>query len=217
MKKELLEIFNEKHYISIKEKSIAQRFGIEVEYLYDNEKYPNELFDIYISENKNELFIILNCIDLQADISEICDDWDQKLLALSNFGMTDLYNLKYNMVQILICTEDNLDRIVEGSLNISRKIILKCQIDSNGNFLINDDEAVEIPFYMPRFKEMLKDEKLASELNAIIPDSSFDENSVFFKQYTRKNRAHNNLVFSMTDDVQKKFESWLEKYEDQKN
>ena len=131
--------------------------------------------------------------------------------------MNNLYKLKYNMVQLLICTEDNIDRYVEGSVNISRKIILNCQIDLNGNFLINDDDAVEIPFYMPEFNEVLNDKKLASELNNIIPNDDFNENSIFFKKYHKKNRSSCSLVYSMPEEVQKRFESWLNNYEDQKN
>lgn len=222
MEKELLRIFDENNYTSIKERSKAIELGIDVKFLYDendDDNYPKELSDIYISENRNELFIILNCANLQTDtdINDVCNVWDQKLLLLSNFGMNNLYKLKYNMVQILICTDDNVNRLVEGSVNISRKIILKCQIDSNGNYLINDDDAVEIPFYMPKFEEKLNDKQLASELNDIIPDANYEGNSVFFKQYTRKNRSHNSLVYSMPEEVQNRFESWLDKYEDQKN
>ena len=216
---ELLKIFKKNKYTSIKKRSRAKELGIEVKFLYDendNGKYPDELVDIFISENKNDLFILLNCSECE-DLDNICNAWDQKLLVLSNFGMNNLYKLKYNMVQLLICTEDNIDRHVEGSVNISRKIILNCQIDLNGNFLINDDDAVEIPFYMPEFNEVLNDKKLASELNNIIPNDDFNENSIFFKKYHKKNRSSNNLVYSMPEEVQKRFESWLNNYEDQKN
>lgn len=216
---ELLEIFDKNKYTSIKERSKAQELGVDVKYLYDendNSVYPGELVDIFISDYKNDLFILLNCCCCE-NLNSICHLWDQKLLLLSNFGMNNLYKLKYNMVQILICTDDNVNRLVEGSVNISRKIILKCQIDSNGNYLINDDDAVEIPFYMPKFEEKLNDKQLASELNDIIPDANYEGNSVFFKQYTRKNRSHNSLVYSMPEEVQNRFESWLDKYEDQKN
>ena len=215
MEKELLSIFDENNYTSIKERSKAIELGIDVKFLYDendDDNYPKELLDIYISENRNELFIILNCANLQADadISEVCNAWDQKLLLLSNFGMTDLYKLKYNMVQILICTDDNIDRIVEGSVNISRKIILKCDEGDDGNFYINEVEAVEIPFYMPKFGEISNDNDRIMELKSIIPNEYDKINSSFFKTYQKNNRPNNNRAYYLPEEVQKRFESWLE-------
>ena len=219
MSENLFKIFEKYNYTSIKEHSKAKEYGIEVRYLYDendNTNYPDELMDIYISENKNDLFILLNC-DYCEDMNNVCNVWDQKLLMLTNFGMNNLYKLKYNMVQLLICTGDNINRIIEGSVNISRKIILKCEKDENNSLYINEDEAVEIPFYMPEFKEILNDKELNVELNKIIPNNDLEENTIFFKQYQKKNRSNNNIVYSMTEEVQKRFESWLKKYEDQKD
>ena len=219
MSEDLFKVFEKYNYTSIKEHSKAEEYGIEVRYLYDendNTKYPDELMDIYISENKNDLFILLNC-DYCEDMNNVCNVWDQKLLMLTNFGMNNLYKLKYNMVQLLICTGDNINRIIEGSVNISRKIILKCEKDENNSLYINEDEAVEIPFYMPEFKEILNDKELNVELNKIIPNNDLEENTIFFKQYQKKNRSNNNIVYSMTEEVQKRFESWLKKYEDQKD
>lgn len=98
---------------------------INLEDLFDIDDKPVELLGIYISQNRDELFFVLDGNIM--DINELCDTWDDRIrvFAIINGKNTDIHRLKYNIVQLIICSDDNPDKNREGNLLVSRKIILK--------------------------------------------------------------------------------------------
>ena len=89
---------------------------INLEDLFDIDDKPVELLGIYISQNRDELFFVLYCNIM--DINELCDTWDDRIrvFAIINGKNTDIHRLKYNIVQLIICSDDNPDKNREGNL-----------------------------------------------------------------------------------------------------
>ena len=80
-----------------------------------------------------------------------------------------LGNLKYNAIQIILHENPIIDRSEEGSLNVTRKILLPCTFKGNGMIEIKDDEAVGIPFYLIPAGDFKVNEEFISQLNACLP------------------------------------------------
>ena len=132
---------------------------INLEDLFDIDDKPVELLGIYISQNRDELFFVLDGNIM--DINELCDTWDDRIrvFAIINGKNTDIHRLKYNIVQLIICSDDNPDKNREGNLLVSRKIILKGNMSDRNKIILDDDEAIELPFHMIPIKDFLPDEE----------------------------------------------------------
>lgn len=142
--------FEQYHYLSLLKGDRAADFQLDISYFLEEEnRVPKELLDIFISCQGDELFLLLRADG--RDIHALCEEWDQKTSVFAAFGSEDravLRKLKYNIIQIILCRDENVDRTEEGSLNITRKIILPYDTEADGTIEIPDMEAVELPFYM---------------------------------------------------------------------
>lgn len=106
------------------------------------------------------------------DLTELCKKWDQKISAFMTFGSKNkkvLRKLKYNAIQIILYENTIIDRSEEGSLNVTRKILLPCTFMRNGMTEIKDDEAVGIPFYLIPAGDFKVNEEFISQLNDCLP------------------------------------------------
>ena len=108
-------------YIDILEKDNAKRCGIELEEIYDLDNIPDELIGVFISEIRDELFILLN--GNKSDINVMCDNWDDRIrvFTIVNHKSEIIHKLKYNIIQLIVCSDENVDKNKEGNLQISRK------------------------------------------------------------------------------------------------
>lgn len=141
---------------------------VKLEDFFDNDKKPQELLGIYMSKQKDELFIVLNG-DLMK-ITELCDRWDDRIrvFTIINGNSLEIHKLKYNIVQLIICSKAVQDKKIEGNLNISRKLIIKGH-NNNSNIIIDDNEEIELPFYMIKPGEFNANEELINELDQLMP------------------------------------------------
>ena len=184
---------------------------INIEDLFDIDDKPVELLGIYISQNRDELFFVLDGNIM--DINELCDTWDDRIrvFAIINGKNTDIHRLKYNIVQLIICSDDNPDKNREGNLLVSRKIILKGNMSDRNKIILDDDEAIELPFHMIPIKDFLPDEEQRGLLRRLLPE---DESvfSLLKRQHKKAKRKEHEGIIDKSFSVQdfEKIKEWLE-------
>ena len=184
---------------------------INLEDLFDIDDKPVELLGIYISQNRDELFFVLDGNIM--DINELCDTWDDRIrvFAIINGKNTDIHRLKYNIVQLIICSDDNPDKNREGNLLVSRKIILKGNMSDRNKIILDDDEAIELPFHMIPIKDFLPDEEHIGLLRRLLPE---DESvfSLLKRQHKKAKRKEHEGIIDKSFSVQdfEKIKEWLE-------
>ena len=184
---------------------------INLEDLFDIDDKPVELLGIYISQNRDELFFVLDGNIM--DINELCDTWDDRIrvFAIINGKNTDIHRLKYNIVQLIICSDDNPDKNREVNLLVSRKIILKGNMSDRNKIILDDDEAIELPFHMIPIKDFLPDEEQIGLLRRLLPE---DESvfSLLKRQHKKAKRKEHEGIIDKSFSVQdfEKIKEWLE-------
>ena len=184
---------------------------INLEDLFDIDDKPVELLGIYISQNRDELFFVLDGNIM--DINELCDTWDDRIrvFPIINGKNTDIHRLKYNIVQLIICSDDNPDKNREGNLLVSRKIILKGNMSDRNKIILDDDEAIELPFHMIPIKDFLPDEEQIGLLRRLLPE---DESvfSLLKRQHKKAKRKEHEGIIDKSFSVQdfEKIKEWLE-------
>ena len=184
---------------------------INLEDLFDIDDKPVELLGIYISQNRDELFFVLDGNIM--DINELCDTWDDRIrvFEIINGKNTDIHRLKYNIVQLIICSDDNPDKNREGNLLVSRKIILKGNMSDRNKIILDDDEAIELPFHMIPIKDFLPDEEQIGLLRRLLPE---DESvfSLLKRQHKKAKRKEHEGIIDKSFSVQdfEKIKEWLE-------
>ena len=142
----LQEEFRKNGYKDILVEDSAFEFEIDLEDIFDLNQKPEELLSIFISEQRDELFFLLNG-DLK-EINALCNEWDDRIrvFTIINGRSEAIHKLKYNIVQLIVYSGDSPDKSREGNLLISRKIIIKGDMSDEEKILIDDKEAIELPF-----------------------------------------------------------------------
>lgn len=163
--------FEKYKYKSLISEDKNENEKILMEMFYEDGKKPDELQQVYLSEKEDELFIILQ-MEPDMDAKKLSDKWDAKILAFINFGEdygTDhawIEKIKYNITQIISHREKLQNKDLEKSVDISRKIFLKC--DENGE--LEENEKVRLPFLYDEFETMEIKLDQDDELMKILPD-----------------------------------------------
>lgn len=206
----LQDLFNEYGYSNIEDDVDGEKTGLFMNYFYDgDEKKPPELFGIYISKKRDELFFVLNGEEKR--ISSLCKKWDLLIRDFMIFGSENrkvLKRVKYNAIQLVLFQRDIADRTEELSLNISRKIFLKCTIDETGKVFLGSDEELKVPFYLIQSDNSDINQDLVNELKQCIPEGN---PSLNFLNQMRKKVNKNSKSFSKEEyDLIKE---WLTKDE----
>ena len=163
--------FEKYKYKSLISEDKNENEKILMEMFYEDGKKPDELQQVYLSEKEDELFIILQ-MEPDMGAKKLSDKWDAKILAFINFGEdygTDhawIEKIKYNITQIILHREKLQNKDLEKSVDISRKIFLKC--DENGE--LEENEKVRLPFLYDEFETMEIKLDQDDELMKILPD-----------------------------------------------
>ena len=163
--------FEKYKYKSLISEDKNENEKILMEMFYEDGKKPDELQQVYLSEKEDELFIILQ-MEPDMDAKKLSDKWDAKILAFINFCEdygTDhawIEKIKYNITQIILHREKLQNKDLEKSVDISRKIFLKC--DENGE--LEENEKVRLPFLYDEFETMEIKLDQDDELMKILPD-----------------------------------------------
>lgn len=213
-KRELIILILQEEFLKNGYKAILNEniYHINLDDIFDVDNKPSELIEIYISEQQDELFFIID--GNKRDINELCDIWDDRIriFTILNGKGEVIQRLKYNIIQIIICSDDMPDRNRERNLCISRKIILKGKIRPDAQVYIDDDEAIELPFYMISAEVFLPDKEQINELEQLLPsknDSILDLLKKKRKKMPRRNRE-SNIEKSFDNGDFKKIKRWLE-------
>ena len=184
-------------YIDILEKDNAKRCGIELEEIYDLDNIPDELIGVFISEIRDELFILLN--GNKSDINVMCDNWDDRIrvFTIVNHKSEIIHKLKYNIIQLIVCSDENVDKNKEGNLQISRKIIIKGNMTNLDKIVIDDLEAIELPFHMIPPEKFTPDKEKVMQLKKLLP-SNEKLLEMLEKKTTRALRKEKNGILNKT-------------------
>ncbi len=218
----LIDIFQKYKYYSILTKEEAARFQLIIDYFYEDDVIPKDLKGLYLSKNQDELFLVIDGRD--KDITELCQKWDKKISSFIAFGTEDrevIKKLKYNVVQIVLYSSgETVDQSEEGSLNISRKILLSCDSITDEIISISEDEAVEIPFYIVPVEGFQLNSQIISELKEKVPNSELNELKFLYSTIKKKYKGPvegNKCIKSFTEDQYIKVKEWLNSNENQDN
>lgn len=217
---DLHELFKKYQYCDISSQSEAAQYGLLVGILYDDDNLkPNELMCIYISKTQDELFFVLD--GRKRSINELCKKWDRKISNFIAFGSEDrkqIKKLQYNVVQIVLYSEgEEIDHSQEGSLNVSRKILLPCKSISEKSIDIIDNEIVEIPFYIVPVGEYKRNNELLEELNESVPNSEMNDLKFLFnsiKKESNRRGSGGKTVKSLTSEQYLNIKEWLSSNDD---
>ncbi|OKZ81447.1 MAG: hypothetical protein BHW08_01585 [Clostridium sp. CAG:12237_41] len=203
--------FVESGYKDILVGKIASEYGIELADIFELDQKPEELISIFISEQRDELFFLLDG-DLM-EINSLCDRWDDRIrvFTIINRNSKAIQKLMYNIVQLIVYSETTPDKSREGNLLISRKIIIKGNMTTKDQIVIDDEEVIELPFHMIPVNAFAPNTERAKQLNQLLPkDESLLE--LMEKKQVKVKRKEKEGVLDKSFEVQdyEKIREWLE-------
>ncbi len=171
----------------------ASEYGINLDDIYNTKQKPKELLGIYISQQRDELFFLIN--GDANDINTICNYWDNQIRVFTIiYDKTAIIKkLKYNIVQLIVCSNEILDRKMEGNLLVSRKIIINGNLLDKSKIIIDDDESIELPFHMIFTDTFEIDVDKQKRLEQLLPQEKEVE-KILKKPMKRKNETWKNNV-----------------------
>lgn len=208
----LQEEFKKSGYKDILVGDTASEYEIDLEDIFELNHKPEELLSIFISEQRDELFFLLDG-DLE-EIDSLCDCWDDRIrvFTIINGKSKALHILKYNIVQLIVYSEDTPDKSREGNLLISRKIIIKGDMADKEQIVIDDDEVIELPFHMIPVDAFAPDEEQMKQLSQLLPENE-DLLELLEKKRKKMNRKEKEGVLDKSFEVQdyEKIKEWLER------
>ncbi|MDD7643199.1 MAG: hypothetical protein PUK75_12150 [bacterium] len=208
----LQEEFKKSGYKDILVGDTASEYEIDLEDIFELNHKPEELLSIFISEQRDELFFLLDG-DLE-EIDSLCDCWDDRIrvFTIINEKSKALHKLKYNIVQLIVYSEDTPDKSREGNLLISRKIIIKGDMADKEQIVIDDDEVIELPFHMIPVDAFAPDEEQMKQLSQLLPENE-DLLELLEKKRKKVNRKEKEGVLDKSFEVQdyEKIKEWLER------
>ena len=208
----LQEEFKKSGYINILVGDIASEYEINLEDIFDLDQKPEELLSIFISNQRDELFFLLDG-DL-VGIDSLCDYWDDRIrvFMIINGKSKAIHKLKYNIVQLIVYSQGTPDKSREGNLLISRKIIIKGDMTDKDRIVIDDEEVIELPFHMIPTDAFAPDVEQMKRLSQLLPE---DEGllTLMEKKWKRVNRNKKEGVLdkSFGEKDYKKIKEWLKK------
>ena len=208
----LQEEFKKSGYKDIIISDTAYEYEIDIEDIFELNHKPEELLSIFISEQRDELFFLLDG-DLE-EIDSLCDCWDDRIrvFTIINGKSTALHKLKYNIVQLIVYSEDTPDKSREGNLLVSRKIIIKGDMADKEQIVIDDDEVIELPFHMIPVDAFAPDEEQMKQLSQLLPENE-DLLELLEKKRKKVNKKEKEGVLDKSFEVQdyEKIKEWLER------
>ena len=208
----LQEEFKTNGYKDLLVGDIASKYEINLEDIFDLDQKPEELLSIFISDQRDELFFLLNG-DL-AEIDSLCDVWDDRICVFTiiNGKSKAIHKLKYNIVQLIVYSEGIPDRSQEGNLLISRKIIIKGDMTDKDRIAIDDEEVIELPFHMIPTDAFAPDVEQMKRLSQLLPE---DEGLLALMEKKRKkvnrNKKEGVLDKSFGEQDYEMIKGWLKR------
>lgn len=208
----LQEEFKKSGYKDILVEDIASEYEIDLKDIFELNQKPEELLSIFISEQGDDLFFLLDG-DLMG-IDSLCDRWDDRIrvFTIINGKSKAIHKLMYNIVQLIVYSGDTPDKSREGNLMISRKIIIKGDMTVKNQIVIDDDEVIELPFHMIPADAFAPDEEQMKQLSQLLPENE-DLLALMKKKHKKVNKKEREGVWDKAFEVQdyEKIKEWLER------
>lgn len=208
----LQEEFKKNGYRDILVDNNASEYDINLESIFELNQKPDELLSIFISEQRDELFFLLD--GDKKEINSLCDYWDNQICVFTIISGKSkvLHKLKYNIVQLIVYSGNILDKSREGNLLISRKIIIKGDMTNRHKIVIDDDDGIELPFHMIPVDAFEQDEEQIIQLHQLLPENK-ELWTLLQKKRKKVNRKEKEGVLEKSFEEQeyKKIKEWLEK------
>ena len=112
---------------------------------------------------------------------------------------------------MIIYSDDIPDKNREGNLYISRKIILKGNMDDRNRILLDDDESIELPFHMIPANSFSPDEEQVNALRQLLPEDASIFTLLKKKRNKAKRKEHEGIL-DKSFEIQnfEKIKGWLE-------
>ena len=190
----------------------ASEYEIDLEDIFDQNQKPEELLSIFISDQKDELFFLLDGTLMEID--SLCDCWDDRIrvFIIINGKSKEIHKLKYNIVLLIVCSGNTPDKSREGNLLISRKIIIKGDMTDKDQIVIDDDEVIELPFHMIPTAAFAPDKEQMKRLSQLLPEEG-NLLTLMEKQQKKVNRKEKDGVLDKSFKKQdyEKIKEWLKK------
>ena len=188
----------------------ASEYNIELGDIFDQSQKPEELLSIFISNQKDELFFLLDGNLMEID--SLCDYWDDRIrvFTIINGKSEVIHNLKYNIVQLIVYSGNTPNKNREGNLLISRKIIIKGDMTDKNQIVIDDDEVIELPFHMIPTDAFAPDVEQMKRLRLLLPED--EELLVLMKKKQKKvQKREREGIWDKSFKVQdyEKIKEWL--------
>lgn len=208
----LQEEFKKSGYKDILVGDIASEYEINLEDIFDLEQKPEELLCIFISEQRDDLFFLLDG-DLM-EIDSLCDRWDDRIrvFMIINGKSEEIHKLKYNIGQLIVYSREIPDKSREGNLLISRKILIKGDLTDKNQIVIDDDEVIELPFHMIPTDAFAPNVEQMKRLSQLLPE---DEGLLALMEKKRKrvNRKEREGVLDKSFEIQdyEQIKEWLKR------
>ena len=187
-------------------------YGVNLADLYAPGKKPSELLGLFISEERDDLFFLLNADHWR--VNELCRAWDDRIriFTIINGRSEAVEKFKYNIVQLIVYSGEQPDRSSETDLMMSRKIIIEGDLSDMDRIGIADDEAIELPFRMISADAFEPDPEKKENLEQLLPDDQdlLDFLTADLPKVDRKKGAIIQNKSLGIDDY-KRIKEWLEK------
>ena len=198
-------------YAPDRQDALACEYGFHLRDLFDPDEERSELLGIFLSDRRDELFLLLNGDFLEPDA--LCTKWDNRIrtFTIMNGRSEAVKKLKYNIVQLIVYSGATPDRRQEGNLQMSRKIILEGDPKDPTRVLIKEEDVIELPFHMIPLGSFFVDPELQQSLRELLPknDALFRSMTEEKKKVSKKNNG-GVLTKSLNTEEYGKIKEWLE-------
>ena len=204
--------FKQHGYTDLLTVSDSSEYGFDLAGLYPPENRFAELLGIFISEEGDDFFLLLD--GNRMEIGSLCRKWDDRIrvFTITNGRSQAVEKFKYNIVQLIVYSGDKPDMSWECNLMMSRKIIIECAPEDKKRIQIADDEAIELPFRMISADTFKPDPEKKEQLNQLFPDTRELQDLLtgdLKKVYRKEGASTQNK--SLDKDNYRKIKEWLEK------
>lgn len=222
------ECFEKYHYKALIAKNADDMRSLDIGMFLEEGGIPDELRQIYLSRQKDELFLILQPKP-STDIQTFCAHWDSRIMSFINFGCLPkerhevVEGLRYSITQILMYSMNTVKHAVklgslplmecptsfseEKSVSVSRKIFLPC--DENDAF--DDKSRMLLPFWYDELEGVGFNSDNERKLNALLPKGEME--ACLCKKRIKLDRRTKNVPaeqLNFTDEEFAAVKGWLE-------
>jgi hypothetical protein len=203
--------FKKHGYTDLLKVNNPSEYGVDLADLYSPGKRPVELLGIFISEERDDLFILLN--GNRMEIGRLCQEWDDRIrvFTIINGRSEEVEKFKYNIVQMIVYSGKKPDKSSECNLMMSRKIIIEGDLSDKNSIEIADSEAIELPFCMIQSVSAPEDTQRKQKLQQLLPKNK--ELLKFMTQSLRtakRKEGASTQNKSLAREDYKKIKEWLE-------